>query len=70
MTKFHGMITEVDLLRSRIAELEDGACRFNCRKEKEAFEAGWKGRSAISKLKQWSGSMETAYRKWIKERDE
>jgi uncharacterized protein YlaN (UPF0358 family) len=26
MTKFHGMIKEVDLLRARIAELEDGAC--------------------------------------------
>ncbi len=40
--KFHGMIREVDLLRSRIAELEDGACRFDCRKQKEAFIAGYK----------------------------
>ena len=45
--KFHGMIKEVDLLHSRIAELEDenvrlknGSCRFNCRTKKEAFKAG------------------------------
>ncbi len=27
------------------AGLQDGRCRFNCRKEKEAFKAGWLDRA-------------------------
>ncbi len=52
---FHASIREVDLLRSRIAELEDGACRFNCQKERAAYTAGQK-------------NPELSYRQWVKER--
>ena len=67
-SKFHGMIREVDLLRSRIAELEDGACRYNCQKEKAAFLAGaeWGLDGArIPTLQTTAG----AYNQWVRERE-
>ena len=47
-------------MEQRIKELEDGACRFNCRTEKEAFIAGFDCRD------NWDGgtSNEQAYKEW------
>jgi hypothetical protein len=45
MASWHGLKQEVDILHRRIRELEDGACRFNCRKEKVAFKEGWNMRA-------------------------
>ena len=35
-------MSEIDELKRRISELEDGSCRFNCRTEKQAYREGYK----------------------------
>ena len=61
-------MSEIDELKRRIAELEDGSCRFNCRKMKESFNAGYQrgyedcSDGVINRL--------GAYNAWLKERDE
>ena len=35
------LMAENERLRQRVAELSEGACRFNCRTAKSAFQAGW-----------------------------
>ncbi len=63
MAKVHASIREVDLLRSRIAELEDDV--------KEVFKAGWEfGVCAVSESRlPFPEDAETAYKNWIKERE-
>lgn len=44
-------------LERRIEELESGRCRFNCRTQREAFEAGWRA--------YYDGiGLKDAYKKW------
>ena len=54
------MIVEIDSLRERIEELQDGSCRHHCRTVKEAFIAGFDCRD------NWDGgtSNEQAYKEW------
>jgi len=52
-------------LSRRISELEDGACRFNCRKEREAFQAGYD-----YALAGYFQTCREAYSAWLKERDD
>jgi len=53
-------ITEINRLRQRIKELEDGSCRYNCRTMKEAFMAGHlagqKGDNSLEAYKAWRDS--------------
>jgi hypothetical protein len=56
----------ISMLRERIHDLENGACRFNCRTAKSAFEAGWKARMRMAKTKiNW---WEDAYKEWRNEK--
>ena len=52
----------VQALRNRIKELEDGACRFNCRTVKEAFIAGYKADLQHDEIS--DEHAERAYQEW------
>lgn len=58
-----------DRLKARIKELEDGACRYNCRTAKEAFMAGYQ--AALPPIGDPSTDrehMEAKYKQWQKDR--
>jgi len=61
-------MSEVDALKARIKELEEGACRFNCRKQKDAWMAGWYRFAAQAKImnsdQELQGAAEAAYKEW------
>ncbi len=51
----------------RIAELHAGGCRFNCRNQREAFEAGWSARHDYI-YNPCNGSMSERYLEWKKKK--
>lgn len=68
------LIGTIALLESKIEDLEEGACRFNCRKQKDAFMAGW---LACDKLLEYEfciineepiSNPNKAYKEWKRER--
>jgi len=66
------VVEENKQLKRRISELEDGACRFNCRKEREAFVAGYRACHEYIPVQTNDLEKMIAYRfsEWLKERDE
>lgn len=57
------LFDEIERLKRRIEELENGVCRFNCRTQREAFIAGTK-----AALPDWEemdpGAPERAFKEW------
>lgn len=51
------LIGAIALLEDRIEDLEEGGCRFNCRKSSEAFMAG-------ARWMEYGDNPETAYKEW------
>jgi len=61
-------------LKQKIFELEQGACRFNCRTRKEAFMAGFDaGFNDTDEQDRYfglvDGDMEQAYKEWCEQKD-
>ena len=59
------LIGTIALLEDRIEDLEEGACRFNCRKQKDAFMAGWRYRAVnTDRRRKVTYTIDEAYKEW------
>ena len=71
------LIEALSMQQDRIEELEEGACRFNCRRQKEAFVAGWNAHTyrclnngIDGRIGYTEEDVQIAFKEWERKRDD